>query len=345
MARVYKDLFPNVYAFPQLRRSFYAASKRKGNRDSIAKFSINLEANLHNLSKALKNGEYTFGPYRAFYVTEPKKRLIESACFPDRVVHHSIHHLLEQMYDPIFYEHSYACRSGRGHHAAMVKLHGWIKGAPHRYLLKCDIRKFFPSIDRAILVQLLGNRIKDEPFMACLTKLILTAPGTGIPIGNLTSQLFANLYLNELDQFVKRKLRIRHYIRYMDDFILIVDSREEAQLLRNEIQSFLKEKLNLALSPQKVMIGPCKEGVAFLGFHLKPELIRLRGSLFRRMKRRIAASEYRQRKGLGTRKNPDPLLSTLRSYAGHVRYCSNHRFLQEYLLEKAILVQGGADPP
>lgn len=345
MARVYKDLFPSIYGFPQLRRSFYAACKGKGNRDSVAKFAVNLEANLHQISKRLQSGDYPFGPYRAFYVMIPKKRLIESACFQDRVVHHSIHSLLEQLYDPSFYEHSYACRSGRGHHAAMLKLHDWIKGAPHRYVLKCDIKKFFPSIDRQILLRILRRRIKDEPFMACLEKLIVTAPGTGIPIGNLTSQLFANLYLNELDQFIKRKMRIRHYIRYMDDFVLVVETKTEALEARDVIETFLRENLHLELSPQKVMVGPCKEGVAFLGFYLKPNLIRLRGSLFRRMKKRILLSQQKQQQGLVNSKNPNPLLATLRSYAGHIRFCSNYRFLQEYLLEKLVLQKGGADPP
>ncbi len=352
MARVYKNLFSRVYEFPQLRRSFYAASKGKGNRDSVTKFAINLEANLHQISKLLQSGEYPFGPYRAFYVMIPKKRLIESACFQDRVVHHAMHSILEQIYDPSFYEHSYACRSGRGHHAAMLKLHDWMKGAPHRYFLNCDIKKFFPSIDRRVLIQILNRRIKDEPFMACLERLIMTAPGagmtetgtTGIPIGNLTSQLFANIYLNELDQFVKRKMRIRHYIRYMDDLVLFVDTKEEALKARSVIEIFLRETLHLELSPQKVTIGPCREGVSFLGFYLKPNFIRLRGSLLRRMKKKILLSQQKQQKGLGTTGNPNPLLATIMSYAGHIRFCSNYKFLQEFLLEKSVLAKGGADP-
>ncbi|NJM10171.1 MAG: hypothetical protein HC883_04700 [Bdellovibrionaceae bacterium] len=115
--------------------------------------------------------------------------MIESACFPDRIVHHSIFSLLEPMFDAAFYEHSYACRSGRGHHAAMLKLADWIKGAPHRYILKCDIKSFFPSIHRETLLQIIARSICDQAFTDCLRKLVMNAPGSGIPIGNLTSQL------------------------------------------------------------------------------------------------------------------------------------------------------------
>lgn len=341
MARTYDNLFANICSFPRLRRSYYSAAKGKGNRDSIARFSISLEENLHKMSQQLQSGEYPFGPYRSFYVTIPKKRLIESACFPDRVVHHSIHGVLETLYDPTFYEHSYACRSGRGHHAAMLKLHNWIKGNPNRYFLKCDIRKFFPSVDRSILLTILSRTIKDKPFMECLDKLIHTAPGSGIPIGNLTSQLFANLYLNELDQFVKRTLRIRHYIRYMDDFVLVVNSSEEAKKYRDIIEKYLKEHLNLDLSPQKVMIGPCNEGIAFLGFFVKPNNIRLRSSCLRRMKARLKSAEREEKMGYKTRYTPSPLLATIRSYAGHIKYCSQQTYLQELLLDKTL--NGGAN--
>lgn len=341
MARIYDDLFSHVYSFQRLRRSFYSASKGKGNRDSIAKFSQSLEMNLHEMSQMLKDGKYPFGPYRSFYVSVPKKRLIDSACFSDRVVHHSIHGILETIYDPTFYEHSYACRSGRGHHAAMLKLYNWMKGNPNRYFLKCDIRKFFPNVDRSILIKILSKTIKDKPFMDCLEKLIITAPGTGIPIGNLTSQLFANLYLNELDQFVKRTLRIRHYIRYMDDFILVVNSAEEAKKLRQVIEKYIKEHLNLELSPQKVMIGSCLTGVAFLGFFITPHEIRLRGSCLRRLKLNLKAAERKEKAGIKTRYNPSPLLSVVRSYAGHIKYCSKQMYIQELLLNK--IINGGAD--
>lgn len=344
MAKAYRDLFPQVYSFARLRRSFYAACKGKGNRDSIANFSIGLEENLHAISNSLKSGNYPFGPYRSFYVNEPKRRLIESACFPDRVVHHSIHSLLEPLFDPTFYEHSYACRSGRGHHSAMLKLHHWIKGNPNRYFLKCDIRRFFPSIDRMVLLKILGHTIHDSDMMKCLERLVLSAPGTeGIPIGNLTSQLFANLYLNELDQFVKRRLRIRHYIRYMDDFVLLIDSKDEAAQLRRTIEGFLNETLHLELSPQKVMIGSCSEGISFLGFFLKNSEIRLRGSFYRKLRKKIVMAGHKELIGNYKRGCPSPLQSALNSYAGHVRFCSNPKAVQEYLLEQSSILNGGAD--
>lgn len=284
------------------------------------------------MAHELREGRYEFGPYRAFLVKEPKTRLIESAWFRDRIVHHVIHETLEPIFDGVFLAQSFACRSGRGHHAAVLKLHQWIQGNPHRFILKCDVRKFFPSIDRDFLLAIIARTIKDEAFIACLEKLIRTAPGTkGIPIGNLTSQLFANIYLNELDQFIKRKLRIRHYMRYMDDFICLVNSASEAHEVRKSIKDFLDQSLKLELSPQKVIINPCTVGVSFLGYYLTPKQIRLRGSLLRRMRRKMGASKQCSEK----------LKATIFSYLGHIKYCTSDRLMSEFMLEKIAAIQQG----
>lgn len=339
MPKEIDHIFDQVHSFSQLRRSYYRASRSKGNRDAICQFALNLEENLLKMADELKDGTYTFGPYRSFYVKEPKLRLVESARFQDRVVHHSMHEVLERIYDPEFYEHSYACRTGRGHHAAMLKLRNWLKGNPDRWLLKCDIKKFFPSIDRKILFQIVSRRIVDVDFRACLERLIFSAPGeNGIPIGNLTSQLFANVYLNDLDQHIKRQLRVRHYIRYMDDFVLLTETREEALRLKEDIANFLRERLKLELSPHKVMIGICNQGVGFLGFYLTPYQIRLRSSFFRKVKKNINKAQHLELKGCSTRHNKSPLHSALTSYAGHFRFCSNEASLQYFLLEKAQIL-------
>ena len=329
MPKTYDHLFAEISSFQRLRRSFYSAARRKFSRAAVLHFSHKLEDNLFEISEKLKDGSYPFGPYRAFYVTEPKLRLIESACFRDRVVHHSIHETLEPIFDAQFSEYSYACRTGRGHHKAMLKLHSWVKTQPQKYFLKCDIKKFFPSIDRETLLLIIGRTILDPELMQSLRKLILNAPNTGIPIGNLTSQLFANVYLNELDQYVKRRLRIKNYIRYMDDFILITENFEDAKALRMKIEVFLSEKLKLKLSPQKVLIGKCEFGISFLGFVITPRRISLRGKVFRKMKRKLEVAICRDLAGLTTRHVPSPYLAAANSYLGHIRFCTNYEYLRE----------------
>lgn len=331
MPKTYDNLFDEISCFSRLRRSFYKAAKAKFTRTAIAKFSTKLEQNLLEISEQLKNEQYSFGKYRSFYIAEPKLRLIESACFRDRVVHHSLHRSLEPIFDAQFYDHSYACRSGRGHHKAVLLLQKWMRATPDQYYLKCDIRKFFPSIDREILLQILGKTLVDQKLMRCLNRLIHQAPRSGIPIGNLTSQLFANIYLNELDQFIKRKLRVGKYIRYMDDFIMIFETYELALAAKSQIEEFLAVKLKLTMSPNKVLIGKNQLGVAFLGFVLTPKSVRLRGIFFRRMKKKITIAKNKELLNIRGRNGLSPILNCLNAYLGHIRYCTNYLSLKEEL--------------
>lgn len=273
--------------FISLYKSYEGAAHRKHYRISVMSFSANLEGNIFELQELLRKGEYSFGPYRNFYVFEPKIRLIETAPFRDRVVHHAIFNAVFPVFLSQFYKHSYACIPERGTQPALFTLEKWINKSKNKYFLRCDVRRYFPSVNRDILKQILRKTIMDEQLLDLLDRLIDTAPNTGIPIGNLTSQLFANAYLNELDEYVKRVLRIKHYIRYMDDFILILDSEKQAQDLKRCIQDFLLENLKLELSPQKVHIGSIREGVPFVGYFLKPHSIRVRGASLRRSKSKV----------------------------------------------------------
>lgn len=333
MPKTYNNLFDEICSFQSLRRAFYKAAKSKFSRFAVINFSHHLEKNIFDVAESLQNESYQFGPYRSFYVKEPKLRLIESACFRDRVVHHSIHKALEPIFESQFYIHSYACRSGKGHHSAVFLLKSWLHQKPGAYFLKCDVKKFFPSIDRETLLEILARTITDKKLMTCLRRLVEDAPNKGIPIGNLTSQLFANIYLNELDQFVKRKLRVKHYIRYMDDFVLLADSHSEALLLRGHVENFLTEKLKLILSPQKVLVGQCRYGLSFLGFVVKPSELRLRGIFFRRMKRKLLIARKNEMLNLGHRFCQSPLRAVQMAYLGHVKFCDSHRFLANEILK------------
>lgn len=282
------NVYENMTSFSSLCSAFYRASKGRRFRSNVAKYRVNLESNIFALEEKLKNKTYTFGPYLGFYVFEPKTRYIESAIFENRIVHHAVFECLETWLDPILYEHSYACRTGRGTHLAMTTLKGWLRNKKLKYYIKCDVKKFFPSIDRRILIKLLHKKIADKDLLALLENLILSSPSTnGIPIGNLTSQLFANLYLNELDGYVKRELRVKHYIRYMDDFILLVETKEEMQLFFTMIENFLKEKLNLLLSPQKNRLDKIERGITFVGYFIKRDSIRLKSSGLKRIKKKV----------------------------------------------------------
>lgn len=273
--------------FISLYKSYEGAAHRKHYRISVMGFSADLEANIFELQEILRNGDYSFGPYRNFYVFEPKTRLIETAPFRDRIVHHAIFNAVFPVFLSQFYKHSYACIPERGTQAALFTLEKWVNKLKRQYFLKCDVRRYFPSVNREILKKILRKTIMDEQLLALLDRLIETAPNTGIPIGNLTSQLFANAYLNELDEYVKRVLRVKKYIRYMDDFILILDSEKQAKEFKSLIQDFLFKKLELELSPQKVKIGCIREGIPFVGYFLKPHSIRVRGASLRRSQLKV----------------------------------------------------------
>lgn len=314
----YNDLFDNITEFQWLKKSFYAASKVKHSRFAVMKFAVDLEMNIVDLQSQLKSNIYKFGPYRSFMVDEPKRRLIESARFRDRIVHHALHAVLEPIFDAQFYNHSYACRTGRGSHEAVLVLQNWMKKSPSLYYLKCDIKKYFQSVDREVLFLIISKTIADKRLLDLLERLITTGPSTGIPIGNLTSQLFANLYLNELDQYIKRHHRIKNYIRYMDDFVLLLPSKNDCINMRNQCEDFLNSILKLQLSPHKVQIGQVKNGISFLGFQVFHNRLLLRSANYRRMKRKIQKTQTIEK--------------TKSSYLGTLLYCSDFFELYQKLL-------------
>lgn len=336
-------LFEPMMEFSNLIQAFHRASKGKRNRLAVLSFQTHLEENIFKIQEQLLREDYPFGPYRSFYVTEPKTRLIESACFQDRVVHHAIYERLEPLFDVQFYEYSFACRTGRGTHAAMLTLQDWIHRSNFNTFLKCDIRKYFPSVNRTKLLEIMARSIADEKMLRLLDKLVMSAPRTGIPIGNLTSQLFANIYLNELDQFVKRKLRVKYYIRYMDDFILLMETPDAARAMKEILREFNEDELKLTLSPEKVRIGQVHEGVPFVGYCLRPNDIRVRGAALRRMRKKVKKA-YRKTFGANY-EMPDDFWDSQKtkrshfygswsSFTGQTRYAKDGSYLQERMVKE-----------
>lgn len=250
-----------------------ARTKKKQNIE-LLKFDIDLETNLIGLVKRIKNGTYHLGKYREFMVYEPKLRVIKSLPFQDRIVHQwYIGEFIKPYIVPRFIKDSYACLEGRGTHQAVLNLQKYMRIMKRQYndyyILKCDIRKFFYSINLDVLFDIMSSFIVDEKLLAFTKQLIYenVESKIGIPIGNYTSQYFANIYLNELDQFVKQEKRVKYYVRYMDDFILLVPTREEAKILFNEIKEFVKNRLYLEFN-NKSRYFPNKMGVDFCGYRI-----------------------------------------------------------------------------
>lgn len=283
--KTYKNLYSQVYDFQNLLKSYYQARKCKSKKKYIIAFEWNLEKNLFNIQKKLKNRNYQFGQYQSFYVSDPKKRLIFAAPFQDRIVHHALCNVIEPIFDRGFIFDSYACRRNKGTHKAVFRLKKFMRsfGDNKFYVLKADIKKYFPSIDREILFQLIKKKISDQDTLLLIRAIIDSLDGkNGIPIGNLTSQLFANIYLNELDQFVKHQLKVKYYCRYVDDFVLLHQERSQLKKWREQIKEFLENKLQLELHPQKQEIFPGKIGIDFLGYHIFTRHILVRQSTVQR---------------------------------------------------------------
>ena len=298
----YRHLYPDIYRFDALYRAFRAARKGKRGRAAVADFELNLEHNLLRLAEELQEQTYCPGPYTNFYIHEPKRRLVSAAPFPDRVVHHALCRVIEPIWEARFIHTSYACRVGKGTHKALDQCQAWTRR--WRYVFHGDIVKYFPAIDHEILRSLLARRIADRQVLWLIDQILLGSVGVlaaespqtcfagddlfalnrprGLPIGNLTSQFWANVYLHELDMFAKHTLRCPAYMRYMDDFLLFSDDKAQLQAWRTAIEQFLATRLRLLLHPQKRLVSPVKVGVDFCGFRIYPTHRRLRRSSIRR---------------------------------------------------------------
>jgi RNA-directed DNA polymerase len=269
------NLFAAVHGRENLALAFAKAAKGKQNRPDVIQFRQHYEANILKLQNDLKSKRLDIGHYRFFTVRDPKTRQICAASFPERVLHHAVMNLCEPVLDAYAIGDSYACRKGKGNRRALERAAYFTRR--HDWYLKLDIRKYFDSIDQAIVMALLGRRFKDYDVLA-LFKHILdsyhTLPGKGLPIGNLISQHLANFYLAGFDHWIKEERRIAGYIRYMDDFILYASSKA---ILANELQvvtQYLENHLALTLK-DNVQLNRCCVGVPFLGFRVFPTHIRL----------------------------------------------------------------------
>jgi RNA-directed DNA polymerase len=275
-------LFEHIIDYNNIRLAFLKAIRGKRASPSAVNFCQNLDKNLSLLRNKLLTLNCEWGGYKSFLITDPKLRTVSTAPFEQRIMHHALMNILESVFERPLICHSYACRKGKGTHAAVLYAFDQCKTKP--YFLKLDIRKYFDSIDHEILKTQARNLIKDTRVIALLDGIIDsydTMPGKGVPIGNLTSQFFANLYLAFMDHYILEKLRPRAYCRYMDDFVLWSTSKEQLKDMFAKINDYLFKNLNLAVKPP--VFGNSASGLPFLGFLIKGKGI----FLLQKSKRRV----------------------------------------------------------
>lgn len=287
------NLFEKICDIQNLHEAYYKASKNKRFTSGYINFRKDSETNLEKLRKSLLDGKYTHGQYRHFIITDPKQRLISAAPFPDRVMHHAIMNVLEPVFERQFIFHTYACRKGKGTHAAAR--YAFKCAGRSEFFLKLDVRKYFDSIDHTVLKQFLCRIIKDARCLELLFGVIdsykidfegdSVGRKKGLPIGNLTSQFFANFYLSALDHFILEKLKPEGYVRYMDDMVIFGDSVKNLKNIFDEVDHFCLEKLALFLKIP--VFGKTFRGVPFLGWRITKYRIFLLSKTKRRMKNRL----------------------------------------------------------
>lgn len=259
--------------------------------------------NIISLHNDLLYRKYKHSNYHAFNISDPKPRNIHKASVRDRLLHHALYRELYPFFDRTFIADSYSCRLGKGTHKAMQRFQAFSYTVSKNntktvWVLKCDIRKFFASVDQRVLIEIIKKYIPDEDIIALLSEIIRsfhsTKEGIGLPLGNLTSQLLVNIYMNEFDQFVKHKLKAKYYIRYADDFVFLSDDKEWLESILPQIASFLKERLSLSLHPNKVFIQTLASGVDFLGWVHFPNHRVVRTVTKRRMWKRLEETEGKE---------------------------------------------------
>lgn len=319
------DSFNYICSSRNLFAAWQKFRRGKRSRMDVLEYERHLESNIFELQMELKSGTYRHGDYKPFTVWDPKQRKIHKAGVRDRLVHQAVVNVIEPPFERGFIHDSFSCRVGKGTHAGVKRLRRFLRQASANdsrtvWALKCDIRQFFASVDHQELLDLLSIKVKDEKTLSLLREIIdsfSAAPGKGIPLGNLTSQLFANVYMHQFDWFVKQDLREKYYLRYCDDFVIISKDRQHLLELVDRLQVFLKDELQLELHPSKVQIRKWRQGIDFLGYVLKPHCTLLRT----KTKRRVLA-----------RVNND----NLTSYLGVCSHADSHE-LEQTLLNKVML--------
>ena len=322
--------YDDIISVENILKAWKEFKRGKSKREDVLEFERNLMDNIFSLHRDLKNKTYKHGKYKAFNISDPKPRNIHKATVRDRLLHHSIYRKLYFFFDKKFIANSYSCRKGKGTHRAMNRFGNFARKESKNHtktiwVLKCDIRKFFASIDHNILIKILEKNIKDEDIIWLLFQIIKsfnsTKTGVGLPLGNLTSQLLVNVYMNEFDQFIKNKIKVKYYVRYADDFVVLSQNKKYLENILLRIKEFLKNELRLNLHPRKVSIETFSSGIDYLGWVHFPKHRVLRNVTKRRMFKRIIETERKE--------------ETVQSYLGLLSHGNGYK-----LQKKIIKLEG-----
>lgn len=316
--------YVDIITIDRLFQAWDEFKKEKRNKKDVQQFERHLEDNLFELYSQLIKKTYRHGAYQDFYVTDPKIRHIHKSKVKDRVLHHLLYKYLYELFDKHFIYDSYSCRKGKGTHKAVRRLEKFARIVSKNYTrdcwsLKLDIKKFFASVDHNILKILISKKIKDKDIIWLLNNVIDSfsselGEGKGIPLGNLTSQIFANIYLNKLDQFVKHKLKMKYYLRYADDFLILNTESEWHEDYLNAIDEFLRDNLKLELHPKKIVTRKLRWGIDFCGYIVLSHYILPRTKTKRRiLKKVMQGSDYQ----------------ALQSYLGYLSHSNSFKLAEE----------------
>ena len=311
-------------------KAYHKARKCKRYRPDVLEFEANREDNLFQAIEVLKDGTYQPGEYRVFKVWEPKERIIMALPFFDRVIQHMIVNFIEPIFEKRFLFHSYACRKGKGVHEASKTLSKWlyeleVVQGKKIYAIKGDIHHYFQSVSHDILKAEIRRYISDKALLKILDRIIdhngIFPPGVGIPVGNLTSQLFANVYLNKLDQFVKHELKVKYYVRYMDDFIILSEDPAELRHLLAIIEEFLRRELRLELNPKTTILA-AKNGINFVGYIHYKDHKKIRKDARRRLTKLLKAFETGE-------VEQEYFDRSIESRFGHMEHADTYNYIRE----------------
>lgn len=314
--------FEELTSIENLFQAWNEFRKGKRKRIDVQNFERNLEDNLFKLYDELKTKSYRHGSYQSFYVHDPKQRHIHKAEVKDRIVHHLLYTYLYKLFDKSFIFYSYSCRLNKGTHKAVDGLEKFIRIVSKNYtkpcwVLKLDIKKFFASVDHQILKELLREKIYDKDILCLLEEVIDSFP-SGIPLGNLTSQIFANIYIDKLDQFIKHTLKTKYYIRYADDFVFLSNCFNDLNQYIKQVEQFLQEKLKLHLHPKKIILRRLDWGIDFLGYTVLPHFTlprtKTKKRIFNKLKERYGSENFNQ---------------SLASYLGYLSHAQSFKITQQ----------------
>lgn len=333
--KVFDGIFNQIISTESLFSAWDTFKQDKQQKPDVLRFEWNLEENIFNLHRDLLYGRYKHGAYTSFHIQDPKQRHIHKATVRDRVLHHAVFTALIPVFEPTFISNSFSCRVGKGTHKGVDRLYQIVRSVSGNYrkpcfALKCDVKKFFATVDHYVLLSILQKRIKDEDAIGLLKEIIHSFSSEfstlfeskGLPIGNLTSQLFANVYLNEFDQFVMNELKVRHYVRYTDDFVIINNSRAYLKKIILSMAKFLHDRLKLELHPKKISLRPFHQGVDFLGYIILPHYRLLRSKTNQRVFRKLRQRVEEYKSGKLSIKN---LNQSLQSYLGVLSHANAYQ--------------------